>query len=292
MKAKKAVITAGGLGLNLLPATKALPKEILPIFDRPVIDYVVQELKESGITDILLVSGKRKRAIEDYFDSAPALEMALEEKHKTALIQLIQASTDVNLYFTKQSEPTGIGDALLLAEDFVDNDPFVLVLSDDIVKDPVPLTKLLLQDFDAYQAPVLGIENITPNEIRRYGVVELGAQKTEGLAAVKQIVEKPDENTAPSKLGVIGRYVLPGDFFNYLRQLPKQTPDTEQLSTALNLLNQDQPILARYFHGQREDISTKLGLLKASIDYGLKSPEFGPAINQYIKDLVSSGRLD
>lgn len=293
MKVKKAIIAAAGYGFSLLPATKALPKEILPVFDHPVIDYLVREAREAGITDILLISGKRKRAIEDYFDSAPELEINLKQKNKTDLMALIQATTDIKLIFLKQSEPTGVGDALKMAEDFVDSEPFVAMFSDDIVLDPVPLTKTLVADYDRYQAPVLGVEELTPTQLSSYGIVELAPASTApGLTPIQRIVEKPAAESAPSSLGIIGRYVLPGNFFKYLNALPEQTPASEQMTQALNLLNQEQPVLARQFQGQREDISNKFGLLKASIDYGLNTPEFGPQIQAYLKALAQSGRLD
>ncbi|MFD1672518.1 UTP--glucose-1-phosphate uridylyltransferase [Agrilactobacillus yilanensis] len=293
MTVKKAIIAAGGYGFSLLPATKALPKEILPVFDRPVIDYLVREAKLAGITDILLISGKRKRAIEDYFDAAPELEMSLAEKNKTELMALIKTTTDVNLYFMKQNNPTGIGDALLMAEDFVNDEPFVVMLSDDIVDEAHSLTRQLLEDYNQYQAPVLGIEALSPQQVSHYGIVSLSETVVApGLSQIQSIVEKPLPDSAPSTLGVVGRYVLPGDFFQYLKQLPEETTASNQLSLALNLLNAQTPVLARTFVGQREDISSKFGLLKASINYGLQSPTFGSEVAAYIKELTNSKRLD
>ncbi|WP_416353885.1 UTP--glucose-1-phosphate uridylyltransferase [Agrilactobacillus fermenti] len=288
MKVRKAVIAAGGFGLSLLPATKAVPKEILPVFDRPVIDYLVREAQQAGITDILLISGKRKRAIEDYFDAAPDLEIHLAESHKNHLLAMVKATDNVNLYFVKQNDPTGIGDALLLAEDFVDNEPFVVMLSDDIVLDPKPLTQQLIADFNRLQQPILGVQSVSSQATSSYGIVELADHLQAGLGKIKSIVEKPGPVSAPSSLGIIGRYVLPGSFFEVLRQRPTDLPATEQLSAALNQLNQTQQIYAREFTGQREDISGKFGLLKATIDYGLNSEEYGSEAATYIKQLVAN----
>lgn len=293
MRVKKAIIAAGGYGLNLLPATKALPKEILPVFDRPVIDYLVKEAKLAGITDILLISGKRKRAIEDYFDSAPELEMNLAKKHKTELIELIQATTDVNLYFVKQTNPSGIGDALLMAEDFVDNEPFMVMLSDDIISDPASLTQQLLSDYAQYQVPVFGVEPLIKQQISPYGIVSLSETKFDnGLTQVRSIEDGTEAQQGPGALGVVGRYVLEPDCFTYLKELPDDIAASEQLSEALNQISLQKPVLAREFNGQREDISDKFGLLKASIDYGLKTETYGLEVANYIKELVKSGRLD
>lgn len=293
MRVKKAIIAAGGYGLSLLPATKALPKEILPIFDRPVIDYLVREAKAAGITDILLISGKRKRAIEDYFDSAPELEINLAKKHKTDLIKMIQTTTDINLYFVKQNNPTGLGDALLMGEDFINNEPFMVMLSDDIISGYSMLTNQLLMDFDQYQAPIFGVQTLNKHQMSHYGDVVLSDQViAEGLTQLSEIKKQRAYDQMAGSVGIVGRYVLPRDFFKYLKQLPEDVPADDQLSEALNLLNQQQPVLTRKFIGQREDISGKFGLLKASINYGLKTETFGPEIRTYIKELVKSGRLD
>lgn len=292
MRVKKAIIAAGGYGLSLLPATKALPKEILPVFDRPVIDYLVREAKAAGITDILLISGKRKRAIEDYFDSAPELEINLAKKNKTNLIQMIQKTTDINLYFVKQNNPTGLGDALAMAEDFINDEPFLVMLSDDIISEPAQLTTQLLADFDQYHAPVFGVQTLNKHQMSHYGDVVLSDEVVaQGLTKLAQIKPQRAYDQMAGSVGIVGRYVLPRDFFKYLKQLPEAVDADDQLSEALNLLNQQQPVLTRTFVGQREDISGKFGLLKASINYGLKTETFGPEVQAYIKELVKSGRL-
>jgi len=216
MKVRKAVIPAAGLGTRFLPGTKALAKEMFPIIDKPTIQFIIEEAKKSGIEDILVVTGKGKRPIEDHFDSVPELEQNLKEKGKTDLLRLVQQTTDINLYFIRQSHPRGLGDAVLMAKDFVGNEPFVVMLGDDVMEDKVPLTKQLINRYEETHASTLAVMKVPHEEVNKYGVIDPTAETKPGLYDVKQFVEKPAVEEAPSDLAIIGRYLLTPEIFGML----------------------------------------------------------------------------
>ena len=218
VKVRKAVIPAAGLGTRFLPATKALAKEMLPIVDKPTIQFIVEEAKASGIEDILIVEGKQKRSIEDHFDSAPELEQNLKEKHKDALLQLVHSTTDigVNLFFVRQPYPRGLGDAVRLAKSFVGDEPFVVMLGDDLMNDKVPLTKQLIDEYDKTHASILAVKKVPHDEVSAYGVIDPEKEVSKDLYNVKKFVEKPAVADAPSDLAIIGRYLLTPEIFDIL----------------------------------------------------------------------------
>jgi len=285
MKVRKAVIPAAGLGTRFLPATKASAKEMLPIIDKPTIQYIVEEAKKSGIEDILIVTGKGKRPIEDHFDSVPELEQNLKEKGKDDLLKLVEQTTDINIYFIRQSHPRGLGDAVLMAKDFVGNEPFVVMLGDDIMQDNVPLTRQLMQRYEQIHASTLAVMKVPHDEVNKYGVIDPGAQSKPGLYDVKQFVEKPDVKKAPSDLAIVGRYLLTPEIFDMLETQKPGTGNEVQLTDAIDRLNQFQRVFAHEFKGDRFDVGYKFGYLKTSIDFGLKHPEVKDDLKAYIKEL-------
>lgn len=288
MKVRKAVIPAAGLGTRFLPATKALAKEMFPIIDKPTIQYIVEEARKSGIEDILVVTGKGKRPIEDHFDSVPELEQNLKTKGKNDLLELVQQTTDINLYFIRQSHPRGLGDAVLMAKDFVGNEPFVVMLGDDIMDDKVPLTKQLIDRYEETQASTLAVMKVPHEEVNKYGVIDPVTETKPGLFDVNKFVEKPDVDKAPSDLAIIGRYLLTPEIFDMLETQNPGVGNEIQLTDAIDRLNQIQRVFAHEFKGNRYDVGYKFGYLKTSIQFGLKHPEVSEDLKAYIKELAKT----
>ena len=289
MKVRKAVIPAAGLGTRFLPATKALAKEMLPIVDKPTIQFIVEEAKASGIEDILIVEGKQKRSIEDHFDSAPELEQNLKEKHKDALLELVHSTTDigVNLFFVRQPYPRGLGDAVRLAKSFVGDEPFVVMLGDDLMHDKVPLTKQLINEYDKTPASILAVKKVPHDEVSAYGVIDPEKEVSKGLFNVKKFVEKPAVADAPSDLAIIGRYLLTPEIFDILENQKPGKGNEIQLTDAIDTLNQTQRVFAHEFTGDRYDVGNKFGYVKTNIEYGLTHPEVKDELRAYILDLAS-----
>ena len=289
VKVRKAVIPAAGLGTRFLPATKALAKEMLPIVDKPTIQFIVEEAKASGIEDILIVDGKQKRSIEDHFDSAPELEQNLKEKHKDALLQLVHSTTDigVNLFFVRQPYPRGLGDAVRLAKSFVGDEPFVVMLGDDLMNDKVPLTKQLINEYDKTHASILAVKKVPHDEVSAYGVIDPEKEVSKGLFNVKKFVEKPAVADAPSDLAIIGRYLLTPEIFDILESQKPGKGNEIQLTDAIDTLNQTQRVFAHEFTGDRYDVGNKFGYVKTNIEYGLTHPEVKDELRAYILDLAA-----
>ncbi|MCT3174128.1 UTP--glucose-1-phosphate uridylyltransferase [Lacticaseibacillus rhamnosus] len=289
MKVRKAVIPAAGLGTRFLPATKALAKEMLPIVDKPTIQFIVEEAKASGIEDILIVEGKQKRSIEDHFDSAPELEQNLKEKHKDALLQLVHSTTDigVNLFFVRQPYPRGLGDAVRLAKSFVGDEPFVVMLGDDLMNDKVPLTKQLIDEYDKTHASILAVKKVPHDEVSAYGVIDPEKEVSKGLYNVKKFVEKPAVADAPSDLAIIGRYLLTPEIFDILDNQKPGKGNEIQLTDAIDTLNQTQRVFAHEFKGDRYDVGNKFGYVKTNVEYGLTHPEVKDELRAYILDLAA-----
>ena len=287
MKVRKAVIPAAGLGTRFLPATKALPKEMLPIVDKPTIQFIVEEAKASGIEDILIVTGKNKQAIENHFDSNPELEQDLEKTGKSELLKLTQEITDlgVNLYYTRQPHPAGLGDTVYRARSFVAGEPFVIMLGDDLMKDKVPLTKQLINDYDKTHASTIAVMKVPHKEVSKYGVIAPDGKIADDLYNVKSFVEKPDVDKAPSDLAIIGRYLLTPEIFDILEHQKPGRGGEVQLTDAIDTMNKTQRVFAQVFKGQRFDVGNKEGYLETSIQYGLKHPETRDALRKYIKEL-------
>lgn len=284
MKVRKAVIPAAGLGTRFLPATKAMAKEMLPIVDKPTIQFIVEEAKASGIEDILIITGKGKRPIEDHFDSAPELEQNLKSKNKTKMLKMVNETTDmgVNLYFIRQSHPNGLGDAVRLAKSFVADEPFVVMLGDDLMEDKVPLSKQLINEYEETHASQLAVMKVPHNEVDKYGVINPENKVKDDLYNVKSFVEKPDVDKAPSDLAIIGRYLLTPEIFDVLENQKPGLGGEIQLTDAIDELNKTQRVFAHEFKGRRYDVGNKFGYLETSIEYGLKHPEVKDDLKKYI----------
>lgn len=282
MRVKKAVIPAAGLGTRFLPATKAMAKEMLPIVDKPTIQFIVEEALKSGIEDILIVTGKAKRPIEDHFDANIELEMNLQEKGKTDLLKLVEETTDVNLHFIRQSHPKGLGHAVLQARAFVGNEPFVVMLGDDLMEDRVPLTKQLMNDYEQTHASTIAVMRVPEKETSKYGIINPGEEVSKGLFNVKNFVEKPKPEEAPSNLAIIGRYLLTPEIFEVLAAQKPGAGNEIQLTDAIDTLNRTQRVFAHEFNGKRFDVGDKFGFMTTSIEYGLKHFEIKDKLHDYI----------
>ena len=286
-KVRKAVIPAAGLGTRFLPATKALAKEMLPIVDKPTIQFIVEEALKSGIEDILVVTGKSKRSIEDHFDSNFELEYNLEHKGKTDLLKLVNDTTAINLI--RQSHPRGLGDAVLQAKAFVGNEPFVVMLGDDLMdinnNNAVPLTKQLINDYETTHASTIAVMPVPHEEVSSYGVIAPQGEGIDGLYSVETFVEKPAPEDAPSDLAIIGRYLLTPEIFNILETQEPGAGNEIQLTDAIDTLNKTQRVFARQFNGDRYDVGDKFGFMKTSIDYALQHPQIKDSMKQYLIDL-------
>ncbi|QNQ82607.1 UTP--glucose-1-phosphate uridylyltransferase GalU [Lactobacillus sp. PV037] len=288
MKVRKAVIPAAGLGTRFLPATKAMPKEMLPIVDKPTIQFIVEEAKKSGIEDILIVTGKNKRSIEDHFDANPELEQDLEEKHKDKLLKLTQSITDlgVNLYYTRQPHPAGLGDAISRARSFVGDEPFVVMLGDDLMADKTPLTQQLIERYNATHASTIAVMKVPHEEVSKYGVIAPAGEIEDGLFNVDSFVEKPAVEDAPSDLAIIGRYLLTPEIFDILAKQKPGRGGEIQLTDAIDTMNKTQRVFAHEFKGDRHDVGNKEGYLETSIEYGLTHPETKDDLREYIINLA------
>lgn len=289
MKVRKAVIPAAGFGTRLLPATKAMAKEMFPIVDKPTIQFIVEEARASGIEDILIITGKGKRPIEDHFDSAPELEEQLRAQGKDDLLKLEQETTNigVNLYFIRQSYQRGLGDAVRLAKSFVANEPFVVMLGDDLAMSKVPLTKQLMDDYEKTHASTLAVMRVPHEEVSKYGVINPTSEMEPGLYNVKNFVEKPPVDKAPSDLAIIGRYLLNPEIFDLLDTQEPGRGGEIQLTDAIDRLNKTQRVFAREFTGKRYDVGNKFGYVQTTIEYGLRHPEIKDELHAYLKKLVA-----
>lgn len=285
---RKAIIPAAGLGTRFLPATKALAKEMLPIVDKPTIQFIVEEARKSGIEDIVVVDGKNKRSIEDHFDSNPELEDNLRDKHKDEMLKLVQETTDINIYFIRQSHPRGLGDAVLTARDFIGDEPFVVMLGDDLNNingDADPLTKELINSYEATGASTLAVMRVPHEDTAKYGVINPSKEVMPGLYNVTSFVEKPEPKDAPSDLAIIGRYVFTPEIFDVLAKTKPGKGNEIQLTDAINTLNKTQRVFAHEYKGHRYDVGNKFGWIETNIEYGLKHPETKDELREYIKDL-------
>lgn len=287
MKVRKAIIPAAGLGTRFLPATKALAKEMLPIVDKPTIQFIVEEAKASGIEDILIITGKNKRSIEDHFDAAPELEQNLESKNKTDLLKVVQDTTDlgVNLYYSRQAHPNGLGDAVAQAQSFISGEPFVVMLGDDLMTDKVPLTKQLIDDYGKTHASTIAVMKVPDKDVSKYGIIDPEGQHAPGLYNVKNFVEKPKVEDAPSNLAIIGRYLLTPEIFDLLKTQKPGAGNEIQLTDAIDRMNKVQRVFAHEFKGERFDVGNKFGYVKTNIEYGLTHPEVKDELRKYILDL-------
>jgi len=284
-KIKKAIIPAAGLGTRFLPATKAMPKEMLPILDKPTIQYIVEEAARAGIEDIIIVTGKHKRAIEDHFDIQKELETTLYEKGKLELLDRVQYSTELaNIFYVRQKEQKGLGHAIYTAKQFIGNEPFAVLLGDDIVESDNPAIKQLMEQYETTGKSVIGVQTVSETETHRYGIIEPKSQH-ERLYEVNRFVEKPEQGTAPSNLAIMGRYVLSPKIFDYLETQTEGSGGEIQLTDAIERLNKDDKVYAYDFEGQRYDVGEKIGFVKTTIEYALKDQEMRDEIIRYLQSL-------
>lgn len=288
-KVTKAVIPAAGLGTRVLPATKAQPKEMLVIVDKPSLQYIVEELVESGITDIVIVTGRNKNSIEDHFDFSYELENTLERDGKFELLKKIDdISSMANIYYVRQNHPLGLGHAILKAKSFIGDDPFVIALGDDIVYNPdAPVAKQLIDIYEKYGSSVIGVQEVENKDVSKYGIVKPSAILDENTVEMVDFIEKPTLEEAPSNLACLGRYLLSGEIFKYLETTEPGKGGEIQLTDAiLKMLNDDQKVVAYNFQGKRYDIGNKIGLLKANIEFGLRNEETKEDLIKYLKEEI------
>lgn len=286
MKIRKAIIPAAGLGTRFLPATKAMPKEMLPIVDKPTIQYIVEEAVASGIEDIIIVTGKGKRAIEDHFDASFELEYNLNEKGKYQLLEEVRKSSEMaDIHYIRQKEPKGLGHAIWCARKFIGDEPFAVLLGDDIVESEVPCLKQMIDVYSEHQASIVGVQPVSWDEVSRYGIVDPVAVRDRVYEA-KQLVEKPQVGQAPSNLAIMGRYILTPAIFDILDNQRIGVNGEIQLTDAISRLGETERVLAYHFEGTRHDVGEKLGFIKTSIHYALENPELRDELIKYMSELV------
>ena len=274
-KITRAVIPAAGLGTRFLPATKATPKEMLPIVDKPTIQYIVEEALASGIEDILIITGRSKRAIEDHFDRSIELELNLEEKKKDELLRMVRSISDIRVHYIRQKEPRGLGHAILCAKQFIGNEPFAVMLGDDVVYNPEqPALRQLMSVYEKTGASVLGVQKVPHEKVSSYGVVA-------------DMVEKPPVEEAPSDYAVLGRYVITPEIFSILEHTEPGAGNEIQLTDGLRALGKIQPMYAYDFAGRRYDVGDKEGFLEATVEYALRDAELKDGFLQYLKGIVA-----
>ena len=279
---RKAVIPAAGYGTRFLPVTKAIPKEMIPIVDKPVIQYIVEEAQQSGIEEILIITGHGKRAIEDHFDTNIDLELQLRQQGKDQLLHLVQDISSINIHYIRQKHMRGLGDAIRCAESFIDNEPFAVLLGDDVVYNPEqPALKQMMDAFSRLGATMLGCQEVPQELVSRYGIVQ--GQPTDDDRVVKLIdmVEKPAVDEAPSRLAALGRYILTPDIFEILRRVQPGKGGEIQLTDALRLMADREAVYAYTFSGRSYDTGNKLGFLKATVEYALRREDLGEAFREY-----------
>ena len=286
-KIKKAIIPAAGLGTRFLPATKAQPKEMLPIVDKPTIQYIVEEAVASGIEDIIIVTGRTKKAIEDHFDKSVELEMELEKHGKDELLKIARSVSDIaNIYYIRQKEPKGLGHAILTARTFIGDEPFAVLLGDDVIASEVPCLKQMIEQYNRYESSILGVQTVDYSQVNKYGIVE-GKQIEERMYTVNNMVEKPELEEAPSNVAVLGRYIITPTIFTYLEKQEIGAGGEIQLTDALCKLAKEESVFAYNFEGRRYDVGDKMGFLQATVEFALKREELRDEFKNYLKEIVN-----
>lgn len=288
-KIRKAVIPAAGFGTRFLPETKAMPKEMLPIVDKPTIQYIVEEIKASGIEQILIISGHAKRAIEDHFDSSPELEQHLYESGKMDLLREVRKMASVKIHYTRQQYMRGLGDAILCAKDFIDGEPFGVILGDDVVYNAngEPALRQLMDQYEKTGGTVIGCQVVRPEMVSSYGIVDGKPTDDPNLLKVKDMIEKPSMEEAPSRFAALGRYVITPEVFDVLEQTKPGKGGEIQLTDALRVMARNGSVYAYNFTGKRYDTGNKLGYLKATVEFALRRPDLGPQFREYLKKLLA-----
>ncbi|WP_249869469.1 UTP--glucose-1-phosphate uridylyltransferase GalU [Oceanobacillus saliphilus] len=288
MRVKKAIIPAAGLGTRFLPATKAMPKEMLPIVDKPTIQYIIEEAVEAGIEDIIIVTGKGKRAIEDHFDHSFELEQNLIEKGKFDLLSEVQKPSKlVDIHYIRQKEPKGLGHAIWCARKFIGNEPFAVLLGDDIVKAETPSLKQLIDQYNHYNTSILGVQKVKEADVCRYGIVD-GSQMEDRLYNVRHLVEKPKLEEAPSTLAILGRYILSPRIFDILSTQKPGAGDEIQLTDAIAALNKQEAVYAYEFEGNRYDVGDKMGFIQTTIEFALQRDDLRKELLDYLTGIVET----
>jgi len=287
MRVHKAIIPAAGLGTRFLPATKAQPKEMLPIVDTPTIQLIVEEAVSSGIEDIIIVTGRSKRAIEDHFDKSYELEEALKKSGKEDLLsQVRDISNLVNIHYIRQKEPKGLGHAIYCAKSFIGNEPFAVLLGDDIVKSEEPCLKQLINVYNEYKTTILGVQKVPENEVSNYGIIS-GKQVDERVVKVNDMVEKPDVDKAPSNTAILGRYIITPAIFSHLENIQPGKNGEIQLTDALKSLMKEEAIYAYHFVGKRYDVGNRMGFLKATVEFALDRDDLKDEFRAYLKQIIN-----
>lgn len=292
-KIRKAVIPAAGFGTRFLPETKAMPKEMLPIVDKPTIQYIVEEIKASGIEQILIISGHAKRAIEDHFDSSPELEQHLYESGKMDLLKEVRQVASVKIHYTRQQYMRGLGDAILCAKEFMDGEPFGVILGDDVVYNGSgePALKQLISQYDKTGGTIIGCQLVRPEQVSSYGIINGTPTENPDLLKVKNMIEKPSIEEAPSRFAALGRYVITPEVFKTLEQTKPGKGGEIQLTDALRVMAKNGNVYAYNFKGKRYDTGNKLGYLKATVEFALRRDDIGPEFRQYLKSLLMDNKI-
>lgn len=292
-KIRKAVIPAAGFGTRFLPETKAMPKEMLPIVDKPTIQYIVEEIKASGIEQILIISGHAKRAIEDHFDSSPELEQHLYESGKMDLLKEVRQVASVKIHYTRQQYMRGLGDAILCAKEFMDGEPFGVILGDDVVYNGSgePALKQLISQYDKTGGTIIGCQLVRPEQVSFYGIINGTPAENPDLLKVKNMIEKPSIEEAPSRFAALGRYVITPEVFKILEQTKPGKGGEIQLTDALRVMAKNGNVYAYNFKGKRYDTGNKLGYLKATVEFALRRDDIGPEFRQYLKSLLMDNKI-
>jgi len=286
-KIRKAIIPAAGLGTRFLPVTKSMPKEMLPIIDKPVIHYVVEEAIGAGIDDIIIITGRGKRAIEDYFDASPELEMRLKDQKKNDILKRLKKISDFpGIHYVRQKEPNGLGDAILQAEKHIGNEPFAVLLGDDIIANNQSCTGQLMSVFSRFHASVISVELLPQEKISSYGIIK-GSMIEPDIFAIQDIIEKPTPDLAPSNLGAVGRYIFVPEIFECLKHTSPGVGNEIQLTDAIRLLLKEQPVYAYKFRGKRYDTGDKLGYIETIIDFALKDPHLQKNLKKFLTDRLN-----
>ncbi|WP_075983043.1 UTP--glucose-1-phosphate uridylyltransferase GalU [Bacillus massilinigeriensis] len=289
-KVKKAIIPAAGLGTRFLPATKAMPKEMLPIVDKPTIQYIVEEAMESGIEDIIIVTGRGKRAIEDHFDNAFELEETLIQKEKYDLLEKVKEPSKVDIHYIRQKEPKGLGHAVWCARKFIGDEPFAVLLGDDIVQSETPCLRQLIDQHERTRSSIIGVQHVREEETHRYGIID--PLSTSGRRyEVKNFVEKPKQGTAPSNLAIMGRYILTPEIFMFLDRQETGAGGEIQLTDAIQKLNEIQRVFAYDFEGKRYDVGEKIGFIKTTLDFALQNDELRAPLMEYMGNLLKKQEI-
>jgi len=287
MKVHKAIIPAAGLGTRFLPATKAQPKEMLPIVDKPTLQYIIEEAVASGIEEILIITGRNKKSIEDHFDKSVELELELEKSGKDELLKEVRKISDmVNIHYIRQKEPKGLGHAIYCAKSFIGNEPFAVLLGDDIVDAQTPCLKQMIRAYDEYKTTILGVQEVPQDDVNKYGIVA-GMHIEDRIYKVKDLVEKPNVEEAPSNIAILGRYIISPRIFDILEHTAPGKGGEIQLTDALKTLAQKEAMYAYNFEGRRYDVGDKLGFLEATVEFALQRAELRDEFLQYLTDIVS-----